>query len=640
MAEREWLETDGLGGYASGTARLLRTRRQHSLLTVATRPPRGRINLVAGFDAELATPGGRWPISEQWYTPGLAHPGGSRWLERFDPEPWPRWFFRTPDGTRLLQELFMVRGAPITVLAFRLLEVGTSAHVFVRPFIAGRSHHALHTENSVLEFAPSREGRAWVFRPYPSVPGIRLLSGGEYLHDPEWYRRFEYSDDAGRGLDHREDLASPGVVALELTHHEACVILAADGGAPELQAVLAGDPEDAVELLRRREIARRASFSSALHRAADAYLVEGERGPTIIAGYPWLEDLDRDTVAAVRGLAIATGRLDEAEEILLAWARSSAAGPSPSGTPRDGGRPEHAAVDPALWFVIAAAELDRARAVAGRPAPPGAREALARAVEDVLIGHLRGAWRGVRLGADGLLAAGEPRGPPVTWMDAVAGDGVVTPRDGKAVELQALWLNALDAARRFSDHFVAIAERGTRAFEARFWDGANRRLFDVVDARGVPGSNDASLRPNQLLAAGGLPLALVHGERARLLVAEVEAKLLTPLGLRTLDPPDRAYLGRNEGTVWPWLLGPFAEAWAHAHGGSEAAKREARRRFLTPFFARLREQGVSHVFEVAGGDPPHTPGGCPFRAWSLGELIRADHALSGAAGPWDGPALD
>jgi glycogen debranching enzyme len=237
-----------------------------------------------------------------------------------------------------------------------------------------------------------------------------------------------------------------------------------------------------------------------------------------------------------------------------------------------------------------------------------------------------------------LLAAGEP-GVQLTWMDAKVGDWVVTPRIGKPVEVQALWLNALQVGGRFSERWQAQVARGHASFTTRFWNDAAGGLYDVVDCDHRPGTVDAAFRPNQIFAVGGLPLALMEGERARRLVDTVAARLWTPLGLRSLAPGEPGYVGRyqggvrerdgayHQGTVWPWLLGAFVEAWVRVLGATPAVKRNARERFLAPLWRHLDEAGLGHVSEIADGDPPHTPRGCPFQAWSVAEALRLDRVV-------------
>jgi predicted glycogen debranching enzyme len=258
------------------------------------------------------------------------------------------------------------------------------------------------------------------------------------------------------------------------------------------------------------------------------------------------------------------------------------------------------------------------------------------AIDQIVAGYRAGTRYGIRMDEDGLIAAGVP-GVQLTWMDARVGDWVVTPRIGKPVEVQALWLNALRIAGAHSPELNVLAERALASFRARFWnDGA---LFDVVDADHECGRNDASLRPNQIFAAGGLPMALVGPDQAGQVIETVERHLLTPLGLRSLAPDDPAYRGHcaggvgdrdgayHQGTVWPWLIGPFVEAWLRQRRCTPEAKREADQRFLAPLRAHLGVAGIGHVSEIADGDAPHTPRGCPFQAWSLGELLRVSRLV-------------
>lgn len=267
------------------------------------------------------------------------------------------------------------------------------------------------------------------------------------------------------------------------------------------------------------------------------------------------------------------------------------------------------------------------------------RSRLQQAVEAILAGYTSGTRFAIRADDDGLLRAGVP-GVQLTWMDAKVGDWVVTPRIGKPVEVQALWINALRIAAAWNPRWLEPATRASQAFAARFTDPLSGALFDNVDVDHVPGTVDRAIRPNQIFAVGGLPFPLLEGSAARAVVDQVETHLLTPLGLRTLAPSDPAYRGRyaggplerdsayHQGTVWPWLIGPFVEAWLRAHQPDAGARGQARTRFLAPLIEHLDHDGLDHVCEVANGDAPHLPGGTPFQAWSLGELLRVQRMLA------------
>jgi predicted glycogen debranching enzyme len=355
----------------------------------------------------------------------------------------------------------------------------------------------------------------------------------------------------------------------------------------------------------------------------------------VIAGYPWFTDWGRDTLISLRGLCLATGRLDDARAILLEWSAAVSNGMLPNRFPDRGEAPEFNSVDAALWFVVAVHDfLDAAPDAAAHD-----RQALDSAVDAIVSGYARGTRYGIRADDDGLLAAGQP-GLQLTWMDARVGDRVVTPRIGKPVEVQALWLNALHIAGRQSERWRSFEARGRAAFAARFWNDAAGALHDVVDVDHRAGTVDATIRPNQIFAVGGLPVQVLDGERARRVVDTIEARLATPLGLRSLAPGEPGYTPHyqggaserdaayHQGTVWPWLIGAFVEAWVRVRGSTAEARRAARARFLDPLLGHLDEAGLGHLPEIADGAAPHTPRGCPFQAWSVGEALRLTRLLA------------
>jgi predicted glycogen debranching enzyme len=628
----EWLEADGQGGFASGTADLVRTRRYHALLLAATTPPSGRFVLVNGLEAWVETPQGRYPISSQAYRPAVVHPDGASRIERFEADPWPSWTFYFEESARVTQEIFVSRRTGTTALVWRLARRRMDVSLSVRLLFSGRDYHALHHENPHFRFEPQRRGYGWMWIPYEGVPAINVATNGSYSHDPDWYRGFLYSEECARGLDSTEDLASPGVFRFDLSKGEAVILLSTEPPAGE---------DDAALLARRfrlEERRRRFGFSSRLERAADDYIVQRGEGKTIVAGYPWFTDWGRDTFIAVRGLCLATGRLEEARSILLEWAGTVSEGMLPNRFPDRGDDLEYNSVDASLWYIVAIHDYLEACARSRRRVPAPESDALSRAVQAILEGYARGTRYGIRADKDGLLACGVP-GVQLTWMDAKVGDRVVTPRAGKPVEVQALWFNALSIGARLSGRWNEPAQVAAASFADRFWNARGGFLYDVVDCDHVGGTHDQRFRPNQIFAVGGLPFALLAGERARRVVDAVEARLWTPLGLRSLAPDDPAYAGRyaggvserdesyHQGTVWPWLTGPFVEAWVRVRGGTPEARREARKKFLEPLLRHTEEAGLGHLPEIADGDSPHTPRGCPFQAWSVGEALRLDRVV-------------
>jgi predicted glycogen debranching enzyme len=644
----EWLEADGLGGFASGTVAGIRTRRYHALLLSATTPPTGRMVLVSGADAFVETKSGTFALSSQRYTPDVVHPDGSSRIVAFRHEPWPTWEFETGDGTRIRHEIVVPYGHASTVLTWTVVRSTAPVMLRVRPFLSGRDYHSLHHENPAFRFEPasaagSHPDRERVaFAPYPGVPETEFRTNGEYRHSPQWYRNFLYTTERERGLDDTEDLASPGEFVWTLGDSAAsavCVLRAVNHADVALDR--SASVEVVADALRRAEGQRRAAFASSLDRSAEMYLVRRRSGRTIVAGYPWFTDWGRDTFIAVRGLCLATGRLREARDILLEWSNAVSEGMLPNRFPDHGEEGEFNAVDASLWYVIAVHELLERAAASPNLVSLEDERALRGAVEKIVQGYAAGTRFGIRLDGDGLLMAGT-RGVQLTWMDARVGDRVITPRIGKPVEIQALWLNALAIAAAIEPGWNRIFERGRAAFIDRFWNDERGYLADVVDVDHVAGTRDETFRPNQILAIGGLPIALLDRRRAKQVVDEVERRLLTPLGLRSLAPGEAGYTPRYEGDaasrdsiyhqgpVWPWLMGPFVHAWLRAHGNTAANRSEARRRFLQPLLDHVETAGLGHVSEIADAEPPFTPRGCPFQAWSLGEVIRIDREILAA----------
>jgi predicted glycogen debranching enzyme len=642
----EWIETDGLGGYACGSIGGPRTRRYHALLAVALSPPTRRHVLVNGLDAWVETAGGRFALSSQCYAPGVVHPDGAAHLVDFTDEPWPTWTFRLDEKTTVVQELCVRHGASLAVLSWRLVAKGkrkrgedARATLTVRPFLTGRDAHALHRENDAFRFeASGGEGRA-TWQPYESLPAVTALANGTYRHDPLWYRAFLYEEERARGYEATEDCGAPGEFTYELSKLKdatAWLVVGAEFGAARRELTGRASAAALARRVRSAEKRRRGKFEGALDRAADAYLVTRERGKTVVAGYPWFTDWGRDSFVALRGLALSCGRLDDARDVLLAWSRHVSEGMLPNVFPESGSDPEYNSVDAGLWFVVAVKELLAARG-ARRVVSAADRKRLLAAAAAILDGCFEGTRHGIRVDVDGLLAAGVP-GQQLTWMDARADGREVTPRIGKPVEVEALWLNALAfgaAVLPGRRGWLRALATGRSSFATRFWNEARGCLHDVVDVDHVVGTADPSLRPNQIFAVGGLPLQLLSGARARAVVDAVEVQLLTPRGVRTLAPDDPCYRARYEGgpdergrayhqgTVWPWLLGPFVEAWCRVRGDTAAVRKKAHAVFLAPLLAELAGRGVVHVPELADGDAPHAWKGAPAQAWSTGELLRA-----------------
>lgn len=641
----EWLEPDGLGGFASGTSLHERTRRYHALLLTARKPPGDRRVLVNGVDAVVDLGDQRLALTSQTYR--LRAEGEAKMVRHegrpveftFHHSPWPTWTYDLGGGRSIEHSVLVPHGSPLVVLSWRLARNPGNAPVrlSVRPFLSGRDYHSLHRENPDFSFKPEvDEGSGCLtFQPYESEPAVIAAANGPFQDEAYWYRDFLYTEDRDRGLDCAEDLGAPGLFTFDLAAGEALLVFGTGASAATLNVASLGAR---VAYVRELERKRRAGFTSALDRAASAFVVERGHGRTVLAGYPWFTDWGRDTFIALRGLCLAAGRVSEARRVLSQWSGAVSYGMLPNRFTDSDENPEFNSVDASLWFVVAVHDLRLAEKRSGFMASPVEEWQLNAAIIAILRGYAAGTRHGIRMDKDHLLAAGEP-GVQLTWMDAKVGDYVVTPRIGKPVEIQALWINALRIGGLIDAQFADWGRCAEEAFNARFWNEDAGYLYDVIDGDHVPGRVDAHVRPNALFAVGGLPFDVLKGDRARAVVDLAETKLLTPAGLRSLSPDDPQYRGTyrggvwardtayHQGTVWPYLMGPFVEAWVRTRGDSAEVRQEARHRFLSPMLKRLDPQGTGQLPEIAEGDAPHAPRGCPFQAWSVGEALRLDRSV-------------
>jgi len=633
--KREWLETNGLGGFASSTVVGCNTRRYHGLLTAATRPPVGRLVLLSKLEETLVIDGRRFDLSVNRY-PGVTHPRGHRFLNGFRLDPFPVFTYKVEE-IEVEKSVFMVEGENTTVIQYAVRNIPSAAArecaLELRPLIAFRDYHSLTHENGSLDGRLTAGPGVISISPYAGLPTLHLSHNASEINPTgDWYRNFEYDTERERGLDYSEDLFSPCIARFDLKRSPDATIIAS---LQRKHAATASSLREA-EIERRKRVEnaapREAPFVTALTAAADQFIVARGSQKTVIAGYHWFSDWGRDTMISLPGLTLTTGRVDVAKSILLEFAQHVDRGMLPNRFPDAGEAPEYNTVDSTLWFFEAVRAL-----LAAAGDFNFVRENLYSVLCDSVDWHVRGTRYGIGVDFDGLLASGE-LGLQLTWMDAKVGDWVVTPRQGKAVEIQALWYNALritaDLALRFGDHagaerYQEMAARAQASFDAQFWNEEAGCLYDVVNGS----VRDGSIRPNQVFALS-LANPLISGAKARRAIEIIERELLTPFGLRSLSPRDPQYRGRYEGgpvsrdaayhqgTVWPWLMGPFITAYVRVNGGSAEARNQAAA-WLQPLEEHLREAGLGQVSEIFDGDPPHHPCGCIAQAWSVGELLRA-----------------
>jgi len=621
---REWLETNGLGGFASSTIVGANTRRYHGLLIAATQPPGIRYLLLSKLEEALIVGDRRFELSTNLY-PGAVHPEGYRYFSGFRVDPFPIFTFRA-GGVTVEKRVFMVQGENTVVVEYEIVEYETDSpacRLELRPLIAFRGYHDLTHENSALNGDLNQSAGLFSIQPYPGLPELHFAHNARTLkRRGHWYFHFEYPVERERGLDFQEDLFCPCVIEFDLTPHEPAVAIASTArhSARESASLKADE-------INRRSIASPAGdlLAATLTAAAAQFIVQTGPRHTIIAGYPWFSDWGRDTMIALPGMTLATARFDVARDILLTSAGCIDQGILPNTFPDAEGPPDYGTVDATLWFFESVRQyLEYSNDV------EFVRTRLYEPLKDIIERHIRGTRFGIHTDTDGLLMAGDP-GTQLTWMDARIGDRPVTPRNGKPVEIQALWYNALKFVGRLANDFGEenvrafhedLAAKTGESFNNSFWNEDAGYLYDVIDGD----RRDASLRPNQLIALS-LGYCAIPEERARGVLAAVERSLLTPFGLRTLAPSDPAYRGRYEGsvadrdaayhqgTVWPWLLGPFITADVRFNG-------QRARGLLDPLRAFALSRGTGQIPEIFDGDPPHEPRGCFAQAWSVGEILR------------------
>jgi predicted glycogen debranching enzyme len=629
----EWLVTNGLGGFACGTAAGANTRRYHGFLVASLNPPVERTLLVAKVELSAQYLGVETELSSNEFADGTISGQGFAHLESFAVEDGiPTWRYAVADAL-LEQRIFMAPGANTSYLRLELLRATQPLRVTLKPLVTYRDYHAQGRGAQAFKLEPNAaQCRVLAFagaRPY------RLsISEGQFNPAPEWYWNFWHRMEAERGLDALEDLLTPGTFAADLSLKCPVYFVAtAEAAAPAPGANIL----EALQAASRASIAPLPKTAPAWIRTlaqASGQFIVGRAMPrgasSIIAGYPWFTDWGRDTMISLPGLATALGRYDIAAGILRTYARFVDAGMVPNCFPDRGAAPQYNTADATLWMFQALDDYLQAKA------DPDLVRELFPVLAAIIHAHSAGTRYGIRVDpADGLLYAGEP-GTQLTWMDAKHGEQVFTPRIGKPVEINALWLNALDVAvrlaaqmgnsaeQRFCQSLLASAHSGF----SRFWNAERACLYDVIDVDGG-NARDPRIRPNQILAVA-LPYCTLSGEQMRAVVDCCGRELLTSHGLRTLSPQEPGYIGRYEGgperrdaayhmgTVWTWLLGPFVRAHYRVHGDAPLAQS-----FLGPMAQHLNSACLGSISEIFDGDAPHSARGCFAQAWSVAEILRS-----------------
>ncbi len=641
---REWLETDGGGGYASSTLENRHTRRYHGLFVANLKQPEGRHVLLSKLEDSLVAEGEEFFLSSHLY-PGVLFPTGPPRLDHFSLDLYPRFVYRAA-GMTVKKSILMPRGKGVLLIRYDLERFPKDSILRLKPFLAFRGYHDLAHENPFLRDRVEGIENGFRIEPYEGMPPlfIQASRSARFIPSPVWYGRFQYTQEQKRGFPWEEDLFLPGV--LEVPLERKCTIIfsvCCEGDAIRRHVLKNPAATWKTEVVRRgRDQAadkrRTGGFTGedqehflALLSAARSFLISTPTGrPAIIAGYPWFGIWGRDTLISLPGLCFCTGRIAEGIEILTEIGRHERDGLLPNTFSADGAPEAYNTVDSSLWYFWTVQELLRSTGDKSL-----IHERFWPIMQRIIRAFMKGTKFGIGMDVRGLLHAGNGQ-TALTWMDARVADVPVTPRNGSPVEINALWYNALCFARDRSAEFGEpsffegdLLFRLRHSFREAFWNPRKSCLGDLFQ----DGLLDTAVRPNQIFAVS-LPFSPLDAAEQAAVVQTVRKKLLTPFGLRTLSPNDPAYRGRyrgnpaerdgayHQGTVWPWLLGAFGEAALRVADDREREKENLRqylRNFLRP---HLAEAGIGNVSEVFDGDAPHRPGGCYAQAWSVAELIR------------------
>jgi len=641
--QREWLVTNGIGGFASGTVSGNLTRRYHGLLVAALQPPVGRMQLVAKMDETVHYDAADYALGTNRWGSGAIEPHGYVHIESFRLDgTMPVWRFAIGDAI-LEKRVWLRHGENTTYVQYTLLRGSQPLELGLRTLINYRDFHSnTHAGDGLMKIDTLKSGLR-ISASDGAIPFYLLSADAKVEAQHEWTRDYFLPLEKYRGLDDREDNLLAAVFRATLqTNESASIVFSTDANAAlDGNAARAQNAKREADLLAQWSSTDGPAATAApawirqLILAADQFVVrrdladttEVTAGKTIIAGYHWFGDWGRDTMIALPGLTLATGRADIAKQILLSFARYVDGGMLPNNFPDAGGRPEYNTVDAALWF------FEAVRQYFATTQDTETLDRLFPVMAQMINAHVAGTRYQIHVDqADGLLYAGEP-GVQLTWMDAKVGEWVVTPRIGKPVEINALWFNALEtmaglapAAKQTAEPFAKLAARAKQSF-AKFWNSSAGYCYDVIDAPGI--GNDGTLRPNQIFAVS-LPHSPLSAQQQKAVVDICARRLLTSYGLRSLAQSEPGYQGHyggssrerdgayHQGTVWGWLLGPFVLAHLCVYGDRSAAVS-----FLEPLGKQIHSDGLGTLSEIFDGDAPFTPRGCIAQAWTVGEVLRA-----------------
>ncbi len=630
----EWLETNGLGGWASSTVSGANSSRYHGLLVAAIHPPVGRTVLVSKLEETIQLGGTNYELSANEYG-GAVHPKGFQLLNSFERELFPVFIYEA-GGIQLRKTIAAIHGENTTVILYEVVSAPHPFNISLRAFYSCRDYHSLSHANESIDQSYQFEKGIFSTVNYEGCPRVFVsIPDSTFNEDKHWYYGFQYAIEQERGLDCSEDLYTHGNFVKQLSQgNEFAIILSTENPKGRNAAQLFKQ-----EKKRRDKLVTDFKSNSRVKQlvlAADQFIVKRGELKTIIAGYHWFSDWGRDTMIALPGLCLSTKRYEDAKNILEAFAGSVSQGMLPNRFPDFGEQPEYNTIDATLWYFNSIYHYYKHTNDADFISK------ILPVLHDIIGWHYKGTRYNIHVDSDNLIYGGED-GVQLTWMDAKVGDWVVTPRKGKAVEINALWYNALSIMAYLlenvrgdkieADNLKRRAQEVANSFNLVFWNEKGQCLYDYVDGD----YKNEDLRPNQLYAIS-LPFPLLTGERAGKVFDKVAEYLFTPRGLRSVAPFFHDYKGRYEGgvwsrdgayhqgTVWSFLLGVYIDSLLTVKGPE--AKQEALD-IVTNFFNHLAEAGVGTVSEIFDGDFPFAPRGCMAQAWGVSELLRVivDHNL-------------
>jgi len=625
----EWLETNGLGGWAGSSIIGCNTRRYHGLLVAATVPPTERMNLVNKLDETIILSNQRFDLSTNDYGDVIS-PQGYQYLSSFKKDLFPEWIYEV-NGIKLTKTIAMVHGENTTLIIYKVQKANEPFILELLPLISARGYHSLqHAYNNIFWDVQFENG---IFKnqPFYGAPNIYLsVPGATYKHDPRWFYRFNYAVEKYRGLDFEEDLFNHGMFTLEIKEGDSLGIIISTKNPQNRNVHILLEQEN----LRRKDLIKGYEKNETLQQlilAADQFIVKRDEDlKTVIAGYHWFTDWSRDTMISLPGLCLSTARYEDAKKIIAAFAKNVSMGMLPNRFTDNNEPPEYNNVDGTLWYFVAIYKyLEHTNDT------EFILKEILPVLKNIIDWHFKGTRYNIHVDEDGLLYAGE-KGVQLTWMDAKIGDWVVTPRMGKPVEIQALWYNTLNIFSKLLEmngqeedaRIVCIdANKAKKSFLQKFWFEEGHYLYDVINEKENP---DATLRPNQLFAIS-LPFALIEGEQAEAVLKIMEEQLYTPVGLKSLPKSDVHYVpvyggdtyhrdsSYHEGTVWSWLLGPYIDALMKSESENKKAKAK---KVIEDFKYHLNEGCIGSVSEIFDADEPHHPRGCVAQAWGVAEILR------------------